>query len=226
MYYDATIEKSSSFSITKVFGWLFMALGITAVTAYGFAYLFLSGLISYEGFELIMLIAVVLMIVETFVMHYRVLKNNKSLTVPFVIYSITMGLMLSTFVAIINPVYIALAFGVTAMLFGVMALYGYLAKRDLNRMGALAFSLLFGSLIISVVNIFIASSAIDWIVSFVSFGAIMLFISVDMWRIKKIEESGMGTSNICLYCAFQLYVDFIYIFMRVISFIARFANNR
>ncbi|MCH5180653.1 MAG: Bax inhibitor-1 family protein [Erysipelotrichales bacterium] len=226
MYYDAAIEKSSSFSISKVFGWLFMALGITAVTAYGFAYLFLSGLISYEGFELIMIIAVVLMIVETFVMQFRVLKNNKSLTVPFVIYSITMGLMLSTFVAIINPVYIALAFGVTAMLFGVMALYGYLAKRDLNRMGALAFSLLLGTLIISIVNIFIASSTIDWIVSFVSFGAIMLFVSFDMWKIKTIAERGYGTSNICLYCAFQLYVDFIYIFMRVLSFIARFANNR
>ncbi|MCH5172380.1 MAG: Bax inhibitor-1 family protein [Erysipelotrichales bacterium] len=226
MYYDATLERSTSFSIYKVFGWLFMAMGITAVTACGFALLLMSGFISGEAYAVIMIASVLLMFVETFVMQYRVIRNNKSLIFPFIVYSITMGVMLSTFVILVNPLFIALAFGITATLFGVMALYGYLVKRDLNIMGSLAFSLIIGAFIISMVNIFIASDTIDWIVSFVSFGAIMLFVSVDMWRIKKIAESGIGTSNLCLYCAFQLYIDFIYIFMRVISFFSRVSNNK
>lgn len=226
MYYDATVERSSSFSLSKVFGWLFMAMGITAVSAYGFAFLFMSNLISGEAVAGIMIAAILLMFVETFVIQYRVLRNNKSLLIPYIIYSLTMGVMLSTVIAVVNSVYIALAFGITAGLFGVMALYGYFTKRNLNTMGALAFTLLFGSLIVSLINIFMGSETIDWIVSFVSFGAIMLFISFDMWRIKKIADAGFGNSNLCLYCAFQLYIDFIYIFMRVISFMARIANNR
>ena len=226
MYYDATMERSSSFSLSKVFGWLFMAMGITAVTAYGFAFLFMSNLISGEAVAGIMIAAILLMFIETFVIQYRVIRNNKSLMIPYIVYSLTMGVMLSTVIAVVNSVYIALAFGITAGLFGVMALYGYLTKRNLNTMGALAFTLLLGSVIVSLINIFMGSSTIDWIVSFVSFGAIMLFVSFDMWRIKKIAESGMGSSNLCLYCAFQLYIDFIYIFMRVISFMARIANNR
>ena len=226
MYYDATIERSTTFSISKIFGWLFMAMGITAVTACGFALLLMTDFISPNAYAIIMIIAVLLMFIETFVMQYRVLRNKKSLILPFIIYSITMGLMLSTLVIALNPLYIALAFGITATLFGVMALYGYLTKRNLNVMGSLAFSLLMGAVIISIVNIFMANSTIDWIVSFVSFGAIMLFVSVDMWRIKIIAESGIGTSNLCLYCAFQLYVDFIYIFMRIISFMLRISNNK
>lgn len=226
MYYDATLEKSEAFSITKVFGWLFMALGITAAVAFGLAWLLLSRIISEEGYTMLMIAAIILMFVETFVIHIRLARNKKSLLVPFIIYSASMGIMLSTLVAVINPLYIALAFGITALLFGVMALYGLLAKRDLSIMGAMAFSIFIGALLLSLANWILQSETIYWIVSFATFGAIMLFVSVDMWRIKKIAESGMGSSNLCLYCAFQLYVDFMYIFMRVIEFLARINSNR
>lgn len=226
MYYDATMEKSESFSVSKVFGWLFMALGITAVVACSLAWLLLSGIISAEGYMVLMIAAIILMFVETFVIHIRLAKNKKSLLTPFIVYSASMGIMLSTLVAITNPLYIALAFGITALLFGVMALYGLLTKRDLSMMGSMAFSIFVGALILSLVNWILQSETIYWIVSFATFGAIMLFVSVDMWRIKKISESGMGSSNLCLYCAFQLYVDFMYIFMRVLEFLARLNSNR
>ncbi len=226
MYVDVTLENSSSFSLAKVFGWLFLAMAITAASAYGFAWLLMSGLISADAFLMVMIAAIVLMFVETFVMQFRVIRNNKSLVVPYIIYALSMGLMLSTVIVVVNSFYIALAFGITAILFGVMALYGYLTKRNLNAMAGIAFSLLLGSLFISLINWLVNSSTIDWIVSFVSFGAIMLFVSVDMWRIKKIAESGIGNSNLCLYCAFELYIDFMYIFMRILSFMQRASNNR
>lgn len=227
-FYDATVkETNSEFTLSKVFSWLFIALGVTALTSWGFAALITAGFITADAYLAIMIAAIVLMFVETFVIQFRVIRDNKPLVVPYVIYAITMGLMLSSIVAYIDSWLIIISFGVTAGLFGVMALYGYVTKRSLNRMGSMAFAFLFGALLVSLINIFMRSTTIDWIVSFVTFGAIMLFISYDMWRVKQILNSGYGTSNLCLYCAFQLYVDFMYIFIRVLSIVVRlYGNNR
>lgn len=225
MNQDVTYEQSASFSLSKVFAWMFLALGVTALTAYGFAALLGMGFISPDAYLIVLGVSVVLMFIESFVIQYRVIRNHKSMIVPFIIYAITMGFMMSSIILVVDSMYLILAFGVSAGLFGIMALYGYTTKRSLNRMGSVAFMLLAGSLLISLFNIFIGSSEVDWIVSFVSFAAIMLFVSVDMWRLKSIINSGVDSPNICMYCAFQLYIDFIYIFMRVLSFIIRYTNN-
>ena len=226
MEYDSTISQTSEFSLAKVFGWLFMALGVTALTSYGFAVLLASGFISSDAYLIILISAIVLMLVETFVIQYRVLRSGKSLTVPFVIYAITMGLMMSSIVLVIDSKLLIVSFGISAALFGVMALYGYLSKRSLSRMASMCFVLFLGALIISLINIFLQSTTIDWIVSFVTFGVIMLFISFDMWRIKTIAESGANSKNICQYCAFELYIDFMYLFMRVLQYVAIFSSKR
>lgn len=226
MEYSSTVSQTNEFSLAKVFGWLFMALGVTALSAYGFAALLSSGIISPDIYLYVMIGAIVFMFIETFVIQYRVLKDNKSLTIPFVIYAITMGLMMSSIVLVIDSKLIIVSFGISAALFGVMALYGYFTKRSLNKMASMCTVLLLGALIISLINIFLQSTQIDWIISFVTFGIIMLFISIDMWRIKTIIDSGINSKNLCQYCAFELYVDFMYIFLRVLQYIAIFTSNR
>ncbi len=223
---DTTLSQSTSFSLAKVFGWLFLALGITAASAYGFFALISTGLISPEAYLIVMVVAIVAMFIETIVIQFRVIRSNKSLVVPYIIYALSMGLLMSSIVLVVNSIYVITSFGITAMLFGVMALYGYLTKRDLSRMASMSFTVLLGAIIVSVINIITRSSTIDWIISFVTFGVIMLFVSVDMWRIRRIADSGMGSQNLCLYCAFQLYIDFIYIFMRVLQFLTIFARDR
>jgi len=223
---DTTFSQSSSFSLAKVFGWLFLALGITAASAYGFFALINTGIISPEAYLIVMVVAIVAMFIETIVIQFRVIRNNKSLIVPYIIYALSMGLLMSSIVLVIDSIYVITSFGISAALFGIMALYGYLTKRDLSRMASMSFTILLGAIIVSVINIIARSTTIDWIISFVTFGVIMLFVSVDMWRIRKIIDSGMASQNICLYCAFQLYIDFIYIFMRVLQFVSMFARER
>ena len=113
MGYDSTISQTSEFSLAKVFGWLFMALGVTALTSYGFAVLLASGFISSDAYLIILISAIVLMLVETFVIQYRVLRSGKSLTVPFVIYAITMGLMMSSIVLVIDSKLLIVSFGIS-----------------------------------------------------------------------------------------------------------------
>jgi len=54
----------------------------------------------------------------------------------------------------------------------------------------------------------------------------MLITIFDVWRVKKIAQRGEQTNNVALFCAFNLYVDFIYIFIRVLSFVASIYGRR
>ena len=115
-----------------------------------------------------------------------------------------------------------------------MFLISYLSKGSLNFLGVIGIGLLIGAALIGLVGwIFILTGFLGaymhlyWIVSFISFAAIMFITIWDMWRIKKIAEAGEMNDNLALFCAFTLYVDFIYLFLRVLRFVAYlFARRR
>ena len=78
MEYNSTISQTNEFSLAKVFGWLFMALGVTALSAYGFAALLSLGFVSPEAYLGVMIGSIILMIVETFIIPCRLLQRNIS----------------------------------------------------------------------------------------------------------------------------------------------------
>ena len=81
--------------------------------------------------------------------------------------------------------------------------------------------ILIGALIISIINIFIANSIIDWVLSYVLLAVYIGFIAYDVQNVKKLAESGRLTNNISLLMALNLYIDFVYIFIRLLSIINR-----
>lgn len=83
----------------------------------------------------------------------------------------------------------------------------------------LGFGLLMGSGILILVNLLMHSSTLYWVISFAIFAAMMFITIFDIWNIKKITERGEMSTNLELYCAFTLYVDFIYILIRIIYFL-------
>ena len=85
--------------------------------------------------------------------------------------------------------------------------------------------LLIGSIFLSLINWFIGSDQLGWIVTFASFGAIMLITAFDVWRIRRISESGQASKNLALYCAFNIYIDFIYMFMRIAMILSRVSRS-
>ena len=120
-----------------------------------------------------------------------------------------------------------MAFGITAGIFLLMTLIAVLTKGNLHPLLMVGIGLMIGAGVLSLVNWLIGSDTIMWIVTFAMFAAIMFITMFDIWNIKKICERGAMNTNLALYCAFTLYVDFIYILIRVLIFlIIIFAKNR
>ena len=107
------------------------------------------------------------------------------------------------------------------MYFLLLALYGYVTKRDVTKISTILFVTLIAGLVISVLNLFIfKSSQLDTLLSIIMLVAFMGYVIYDMNTIKYLVNS-MDEDNAAVYGAFQLYLDFINIFIRLLEFIGK-----
>ena len=116
---------------------------------------------------------------------------------------------------------ISRVFFITAGLFGAMSLYGYTTKRDLSAWGSFLFMGLIGVIIASVVNIFLASSALQFAVSIIGVLVFTGLTAYDTQRIKELYDEGAGTesmSKLAVMGALSLYLSFINLFMLLLQF--------
>ena len=123
---------------------------------------------------------------------------------------------------------IATTFFVTAGTFGAMSLLGLFIKRDLSGVGRFLIMGLFGLIIASVVNMFVASSALSWAISYIGVFIFCGLTAYDTQKMKEIlqQSEGMGQTNmlkIALLCSLSLYLDFINLFLYLLRF---FGNSR
>jgi uncharacterized protein len=146
----------------------------------------------------------------------------------FYVYAATFGLSLSFIFAVYSGVSIAQTFLVTAISFAGLSLYGYTTKKDLSGVGSFLVMGLIGLLVASVVNIFLASSALNFAISVIG---VLIFAGLTAWDTQKIkadyiehaqygDEDWLGKSAIM--GALTLYLDFVNLFM----FLLRFLGNR
>lgn len=238
-------DTSTVLSIAKVFGYMFIGLMITAVIALGLGYLFQYIFLKDAPTELelrvqsdaaiILLVALGIsfigIVVLSFVVPIVALKGKHSVLVPAIIYTILMGIMLSTLTIFIDWLILGVTFGLTSLVFGLMALIALLSKSRLNGLAIAAIGLFIGAGLISLVMwilmlVGVNVTPIYWIVSLAVFAAVMLITIWDMARIKKIAEQGAMTKNISLYCAFILYNDFINIFLRILRYVIIIFGNK
>jgi len=159
--------------------------------------------------------------------------RSGKITIPAILYSVCMGVLISSFSFVLDWFTITVAFGIAACCFGGMALIGYFSK-NASGLAMVGSGLLFGILMVSLFNIFMVfisrrAWAIQNIVTSVAIViAIMCITGYDVWQIKAISQRGLdtGNSNLAFYLAFNLYLDFIVIFLHIIRLIAMFASNR
>ena len=143
----------------------------------------------------------------------------------FYLYAILNGVVFSSIFVVYELGSIAYTFFITAGVFGAMSVYGLVTKNDMTRFGSYCVMALFGLIIATVVNIFVASSTLDWIISFVG---VALFIGLTAWDTQKIknaayevEPSQMG--KLATIGALSLYLDFINLFLYLLRI---FGNNK
>ncbi len=142
----------------------------------------------------------------------------------FIAYSIMNGVTLSVLFLMYSGASIASTFLITAAMFGAMAVYGLVTKRDLSGMGSFMFMGLIGVLLASVVNIFLQSSSLYWAISVIGVFVFVGLTAYDVQKIKQIGEQGImeqGETAIhrgAIMGALALYLDFINLFILLLRF--------
>lgn len=150
--------------------------------------------------------------------------NVYAAAVSGTIYCIINGVTLSVIFLAYEMSSIVSIFFVTAAIFAIMSFYGMVTKKDLTTVGNLALMALLGVIIVSLVNIFIfKSEAADIALSYIGVLIFVVLIAYDTQKIKKLALSNnrMSTHSIALYCALELYLDFINLFLRLLRLFAK-----
>ena len=201
----------------KVYVWMTLALAITGLTAYGVAnspgvlQMIYGNSIVMWG-RIIAELAIVLGVSGAI--------NRLSLTTAtlmFILYSIINGALFSSIFLVYTSSSISTVFFISAGVFAAMAFVGYTTKTDLTSMGKLLLMALIGMIIASVVNIFVKSSAMELIVSYIGVVVFVGLTAYDSQKIKQMlldaPDQGETYQKIALLGALSLYLDFINLFL-------------
>ncbi len=143
----------------------------------------------------------------------------------FFIYAASVGLSLSTIFHIYTGASITRVFFISAATFGALSIWGYTTSRDLSGFGTFLFMGLIGVVISSLVNIFLRSSGLDWMISIIGVGVFAGLTAYDTQRIKGIYDSSddaTSSGRKAVMGALSLYLDFINLFMMML----RLAGSR
>ena len=209
----------------KVYGRMFFALVVTALTALYVASspALLATILGSRGIFFGLIIAELAVVFIVSGMLHKL--SSTTAVLLFYLYAILNGVVFSSIFVVYELGSIAYTFFITAGVFGAMTVYGLVTKNDMTKFGSYCMMALFGLIIATVVNIFVASSTLDWIISFVG---VALFIGLTAWDTQKIknaayevEPSQMG--KLATIGALSLYLDFINLFLYLLRFFGR--NN-
>lgn len=212
-----TMSEAFPVLMRKVYVWMTLALVITGFTAYGVAnspgvlQAIYSNSIVFWG-----------LIIAEFALVIGVSSaiNRLSLTTAtlmFILYSVINGALLSYIFLAYTASSVSTVFFITAGTFGAMALVGYTTKTDLTSLGKILFMALIGLIIATLVNVFIKSSGITLILSYIG---VLVFVGLTAYDSQKIKQmllqapdAGEGAQKLALLGALTLYLDFVNLFI-------------
>ena len=132
-----------------------------------------------------------------------------------------MGLSMASIFLVFTGTSIARTFFIAAAMFGATSLYGYTTKRDLSQFGSFLIMGLIGVVIASLVNLFLASSTLQFVISIVG---ILVFVGLTAWDTQSIKEQyaenfdAKSQQKLAVFGAFSLYLNFINIFQLLLNF--------
>lgn len=213
---EPIVQNEENNFIPKTFFWMFLGLLGTAIVAW---YTYSSGLfinlLQSDFFGILLIVEVLVVII--FSLLFRKLSPTV-VGILYFIYAAINGVTLSTIFVVFELQSIVLLFIASAVLFGGLALYGYKTSKDLSNWRTLLFGTLIIGLIVSIINLFIGNSMLDlildWVILFVFFG----ITAYDMNKIKQLSLlPNLDKSKLHIYGAMELYLDFINIFLRILS---------
>jgi FtsH-binding integral membrane protein len=206
--------------VNQSFGWMCVGLLVTGLSAYLISSSStLSNAINRNSFIYFGLIISELVLVFVLGSKVRSMTHEEAVT-SFLIYSLLNGLTLSSIFLLYTNTSVASVSFITAIVFGVMATYGYVTKRDLTQIGSLALMALVGLIITTLINLFLKNGTLDYVLSCIS---ILIFIGLTAFDAQKIKQMGnySDSGNLGILGALTLYLDFINIFLDLLRILGQ-----
>lgn len=220
-------ESLSSYT-AKTFLWMFAGLLVTFCVAVGCYY---SGLLVWMVYTVPML-PFVLLIAEMLVV-FSLVRRVQSLSVGvargmFLLYAVLNGVMFSTYFIMFDVWSLIWVFGMTALYFGALALFGYFTKTDLSRLRPILVSGLILLLVFGILSFFLNLSSFDTVICMVGIAVFLGFTAYDTQKIKAFHAAYAGDAEMAkkasVFAALQLYLDFINLFLYLLRFLGRRKN--
>jgi len=231
--------------VAKVFGWMFLGLLITALTMGGIVYGINTSYAFLNFIEAVMnsiFIIVIAQFILVMVLSARVQTMNPATAkIMYIVYAmsmgLTIGLLIAWYVEFLGIYTVAAAFGITAISFGIMAIYGLTTKKDLTRFSSLFTMALFGIIIASIVNIFMGNAMLDLLIIVGGLFIFLIITAVRTYTIKNhfahvalrgdnpdgtlsVEQERLS-SNLSIIGALMLYLAFINMLLFMLRLMSR-----
>ena len=203
--------------IAKSFLYMVAALAVTAIAAFTAPDL-MAGWLARGRFNILILFGAELAIVIA--SNVAMSRNNVALSaILFTLYSYLTGATLGIIFWAYDLTSVGAVFLMTAGMFGVMAVYGLVTKKDLSSIGSICMMAIIGIIIASLVNVLLLHSTVfDLVISLVG---VAIFVGLTAYDVQKIKQrvyyaNDENVSVLALSGAFGLYLDFINIFLRLL----------
>lgn len=212
-------QQQTNSVLKRVYVRMFIGLLVSAFCAMGVAAS--PGLINFFfGNQIVYWLMFIVMIAMAWILPARMQKmSTGSMLICFLIFSALMGTSLAPIFIYYKLGTITYTFFITAGTFGAMSVYGYFTKSDLSKIGTYLIMALFGLIIACVVNIFLKSSGLEWIISIVG---VLVFVGLTAWdtqQIKQLSAANLDpgtTDKLATLGALNLYLDFINLFLFIL----------
>ncbi len=224
---NVSAEVMSRTFMAKVFTWMFIGLGITGLVSYFFAatpslldaiYITTDNVIRMTTLGWVVRLSPFVIILIMGLGMNRL--SYPVIAASFIIFSALLGISLSSIFVLYTGGSIASIFFVTSAMFGVMAIMGYTTHSDLTKLGPILMMGLFGIIIASIVNAFIGSTSMYYMLNFLLVAVFTGFIAYDVQKIKsigaQINEDGSTTGKLAVWAAMSIYLDFVNLFLALL----------
>lgn len=232
--YDNVIQindaDASRKFLANVFMWMFVALGVSSLLAF----LFnnnesLKEIVqdpathSITGFGFLAMLSPLV-----FILVIRFGLNRISygvLALLFVAYAAVTGISFSVILSVYTASSVLGVFLTSSVVFGVMAIAGYTTKQDLTKFGSILIMFLIGIVVASLVNMFLHSTGLDMLISYIG---VAVFVGLTAYDVQKLKNIGAGleygdatASKMALMGGLTLYLDFINLFLMLLRIFGR-----
>lgn len=209
--------------------YLLMAIGLIVTGFFGYTFgnspELISTIVDESGFTILGWVALLSPMLLVFVIPFVMDRLGSGLGMClFILFSMFEGLSLSIIFLIYTEASILLTFGVTSLTFLTMSIIGYTTKMDLTKMGSILMMVVIGLIIAIIVNMFLNSEVMDYIISGIGVIVFTGLIAYDTQKLKNLSIDITDTESlrrISVMGALSLYLDFVNLFLFLLRFLGQ-----